>query len=115
MASVKTTTRKNPFLYSVGSLINVLLRYRHLITGSSSDKPDDIPGGLLADAMGVGKTLTMIASIASSMENANLFVSNETTGSSPDMHWRCPINSTLILVPSACTLPNPLPQLYLLT
>ncbi|KAI4859476.1 SNF2 family N-terminal domain-containing protein [Hypoxylon rubiginosum] len=78
--------------------------YRHLITGSSSDKPDDIPGGLLADAMGVGKTLTMIASIASSMENANLFVSNETTGSSPDMHWRCPINSTLILVPSALLL-----------
>ncbi|KAI1777215.1 SNF2 family N-terminal domain-containing protein [Hypoxylon cercidicola] len=78
--------------------------YCHTITGSLSDKPDDTVGGLLADAMGVGKTLTMIASIASSLENANAFASNQTARSSPGMYRKYPISSTLILVPSALLL-----------
>ncbi|KAI1769275.1 SNF2 family N-terminal domain-containing protein [Hypoxylon sp. FL1150] len=98
-------TPSNPrTLWKLSGLGQVDHTYRHLITGLSSHKPDDAPGGLLADAMGVGKTLTMIASIASSLENAGLFAHSEGMGTFPDTNRRHPINSTLILVPSALLL-----------
>ncbi|KAI0010503.1 SNF2 family N-terminal domain-containing protein [Xylariaceae sp. FL0662B] len=78
--------------------------YLHLITGLTSDKPEDTPGGILADAMGVGKTLTMIASIASSLREAKRFVSEQSQRVFLDGRKNHPTHSTLILVPSALLL-----------
>ncbi|KAI2628484.1 SNF2 family N-terminal domain-containing protein [Hypoxylon sp. NC1633] len=75
--------------------------YHHLITGSTRDQPDDTPGGILADAMGVGKTLIMIAAITSSGVQARKFASELVKGNFPA---RRPTHATLILVPSALLL-----------
>ncbi|RYP47846.1 hypothetical protein DL768_006163 [Monosporascus sp. mg162] len=50
-----------------------LLRYKHIITGSEHPKPEDIRGGILADGMGLGKTLTMITGIVASLALAEEF------------------------------------------
>lgn len=52
--------------------------------------------------MGVGKTLTMIASIASSLREANSFVSKQSPQNLIDTRQKHPTHSTLILMPSAC-------------
>ncbi|KAI1387873.1 SNF2 family N-terminal domain-containing protein [Hypoxylon trugodes] len=81
-------------LWKLSGLDQDIQLYRHIITGSTSDAPDDAPGGILADAMGVGKTLTMIASIASA-PTATIQSTTE-----PGNFQSQAINSTLILVPS---------------
>lgn len=79
--------------------------YDHVITHTSSDKPDDAAGGILADAMGVGKTLTMIASIVSSLEKASQFAAvqepNTSLARDSETSQIHSVSSTLILVPSA--------------
>lgn len=71
-----------------------------MITKSTSDKPYDTLGGILADTMGVGKTLTMIASIASSQKEEKYNV-QPADSEEHSMTWKpSHNNSTLILVPS---------------
>ncbi|KAI1458191.1 SNF2 family N-terminal domain-containing protein [Annulohypoxylon moriforme] len=77
--------------------------FRHKITDSTSDKPVEALGGILADAMGVGKTLTMIASIASNLKGRISDAQTHEPEESSKMS-RVPVNSTLILVPSALLL-----------
>ena len=43
--------------------------YRNIITGETKERPRVSLGGLLADDMGLGKTLSIIALIASTLEN----------------------------------------------
>ncbi|KAI2464721.1 SNF2 family N-terminal domain-containing protein [Annulohypoxylon bovei var. microspora] len=78
--------------------------YHHLITESTSDKPDDTRGGILADAMGVGKTLTMIASIVSCLKEKNYITPVQELQVPVGIPKTLPVNSTLILVPSALLL-----------
>ncbi|KAI0894696.1 SNF2 family N-terminal domain-containing protein [Annulohypoxylon nitens] len=78
--------------------------FHHVITKSTSDKPYDTLGGILADAMGVGKTLTMIASIASSQKEEKYNV-QPADSEEHSMTWKpSHKNSTLILVPSVLLL-----------
>ncbi|PWY84198.1 hypothetical protein BO83DRAFT_395201 [Aspergillus eucalypticola CBS 122712] len=69
-------------------------RYKHTITGTRSPEPVDIRGGILADDMGVGKTLSMIASIVSSPP------SDITTLEKPADSSSTFAKSTLVVVPS---------------
>ncbi|GLA64998.1 hypothetical protein AtubIFM54640_006733 [Aspergillus tubingensis] len=69
-------------------------RYKHIITGMRSPEPVDIRGGILADDMGVGKTLSMIASIVTSS------TSDITTLEKPADSNFIFAKSTLVVVPS---------------
>ena len=82
--------------------LNYETRYKNIITGSLSPKPVDMQGGILADGMGLGKTLTMIASIVASLHRA------EEHGKARPL-WRkeanasvTPVKSTLVILPSIC-------------
>jgi len=85
---------------------NSIHRYRHIITGSKSPKADDMLGGIVADGMGLGKTLTMIASIVANLGRADEFTTDgglfNIEGKTPLM----PVKATLVIVPSACKLPS---------
>ncbi|KAI9148085.1 DNA repair protein RAD5B [Paramyrothecium foliicola] len=79
------------------------LFYKHIITGSKSTAPEDVPGGILADGMGLGKTLTMIASIVTSLIRAEGF--SKTVPNYPaNGAALVPVQSTLIIVPSTLLL-----------
>ncbi|KAF4555644.1 SNF2 family N-terminal domain-containing protein 3 [Elsinoe fawcettii] len=70
--------------------------YKHTVTGvECSYPPQESKGGLLADGMGLGKTLTSVALITSSLERAQTFASSF-TAVRDRRHSGC----TLIVVPS---------------
>ena len=78
------------------------LRFRHKITGGTSQTPDDILGGILADDMGLGKTLSMIATIVTTTRRAEIFATTPCTGGEGTKDFRVPVKSTLVIVPSVC-------------
>jgi SWI/SNF-related matrix-associated actin-dependent regulator of chromatin subfamily A3 len=79
---------------------NKSLFYQHMITGAKSVAPDDVPGGILADGMGLGKTLTMIASITASLSRAEESAQTLSKGPAKAGLSLVPVQSTLIIVPS---------------
>ncbi|KAK3988673.1 SNF2 family N-terminal domain-containing protein [Cladorrhinum sp. PSN332] len=70
--------------------------YQHTITGSTSPRPDDIPGGILADEMGLCKTLSMISAIVTTQEQAKISHSS----AKPNGPTTSVSASTLVIVPS---------------
>ncbi|KAI0400766.1 SNF2 family N-terminal domain-containing protein [Xylaria palmicola] len=69
----------------------------NLISGShQSGEPPEFSGGIIADPMGLGKTLTMIALIATDLQRDNL-VNNETADD--EISEANTSNATLIVVP----------------
>ncbi|KAF8417487.1 SNF2 family N-terminal domain-containing protein [Tirmania nivea] len=69
-------------------------RYKNLISGAWQNHiPQEPRGGIIADEVGLGKTLTMISAIAGSMDEALQFQHCNTVGS------RSNAKSTLIVVP----------------
>ncbi|KAI0376440.1 SNF2 family N-terminal domain-containing protein [Hypomontagnella monticulosa] len=102
------TVENSRSLWKLNNSADNLQFYDHIITRTSSNKPEDTAGGILADAMGVGKTLTMIASIVSTLKKAQSFLSgqesNISSAPAPRISQRRLIISTLILVPSALLL-----------
>ncbi|PGH01880.1 hypothetical protein AJ80_08952 [Polytolypa hystricis UAMH7299] len=79
--------------------------YKHIITGSRSPEPADMLGGILADGMGLGKTLTMIASIVATISRVEepsmekLHLNDKEANMS-----LTPTRSTLVIVPSVLLL-----------
>jgi SWI/SNF-related matrix-associated actin-dependent regulator of chromatin subfamily A3 len=72
-------------------------RYTNLVTENSQrTEPHESRGGLLADQMGLGKSLTMISLIASSRAQSNSSVVFTAQGTI------CRIKSTIIVVPYSC-------------
>ncbi|KAI1171636.1 hypothetical protein F4777DRAFT_591102 [Nemania sp. FL0916] len=74
--------------------------YKHIVTGEISNRPEDMLGGILADGMGLGKTLTMLACVVASLENAKTFERNEFTDQETAGQISIPARSTLIVLPS---------------
>lgn len=78
-----------------------LIAYRFFNTISQEYQPDAPPpfyGGIIADPMGLGKTLTMIALVASDLDSNPLPSESEyPTVDMPDA------SATLIIVPPPCT------------
>ncbi|KAI1871349.1 uncharacterized protein JN550_004794 [Neoarthrinium moseri] len=74
--------------------------FKHVITGSSSAKPEDSPGGILADGMGLGKTLTMIASIVAGISHTEDIEMKNQDEDKEATTTLMPIQSTLVVVPS---------------
>ncbi|KAL2206931.1 hypothetical protein CC79DRAFT_1398786 [Sarocladium strictum] len=65
--------------------------FQHKITGAKSPTNSDALGGILADEMGMGKTLSILSAIIESMEDAQVFANSSGQKN---------IMSTLIIVPS---------------
>lgn len=69
--------------------------YEHVITGTRRPKPPESPlGGILADEMGIGKSLTILSAIMGSLSKAELFPQSGSQG-----HKRA-VKATLIIIPS---------------
>ncbi|KAK2470510.1 hypothetical protein H9L39_18127 [Fusarium oxysporum f. sp. albedinis] len=50
--------------------------YQHIITGAKSRLPEEVLGGILADDMGLGKSLSMLSAIFNTMDRAQDYVTN---------------------------------------
>jgi hypothetical protein len=75
--------------------------FEHQISGQRQYIPPCVSaGGILADVMGLGKTLTVLSAIVHSMDEACHFTlpSGETC---VDSHLTYPTKATLVVVPSA--------------
>lgn len=92
------------FLLTISYLLND--SFQHIITGAKSPNPDDFLGGILADDMGLGKSLTMLCAIVGSLVRANEYMRENSMMSGLveqlGEHPRA-AKSTLIIVPSART------------
>jgi SNF2 family DNA or RNA helicase len=78
----------------------ILDRYRNTITGLAQiEKPPEFAGGILADHMGLGKTLSVLALIAANPAN---HVAKPNRGF--DASRCCKAKSTVIVVPFSCEL-----------
>jgi SNF2 family DNA or RNA helicase len=75
--------------------------FEHQISGQSQYIPPRISaGGILADVMGLGKTLTVLSAIVHSMDEACHFTLP--SGETPvDDHLAYSTQATLVVVPSA--------------
>ena len=74
--------------------------FEHQITkGSECHRPDPALGGILADVMGLGKTLTVLAGICSTLEQARQSVSQLNHLVEDSSLYRS--MSTLVVVPSS--------------
>jgi SWI/SNF-related matrix-associated actin-dependent regulator of chromatin subfamily A3 len=82
------------------SLLTELPRYINNVTGMrQSQPPPPFSGGIVADQMGLGKTLQMIALIASDFERAGLNGVLSASSSNNSLKSLPEIASTLIIVP----------------
>ena len=75
--------------------------YQHIITGAKSPTPNDFLGGILADDMGLGKSLAMLCAVMGSLDRASEYAGQIYSVGSP-REGRRAAKSTLIIVPSAC-------------
>lgn len=75
-------------------------RYKHIITESKCSKSEDMLGGILADGMGLGKTLTMITGILASLAQADEFAKSNHLNNKIAEASKIPVKSTLVIVPS---------------
>lgn len=81
----------------------MLRSYQNVITNSKRRDEPEMLGGLLADDMGLGKSLIIIAAILSTIQSAVTFTAKAFTFASQTVHEIVPSKATLILVPSACS------------
>jgi SNF2 family DNA or RNA helicase len=82
-----------------------LQRYYHAVTKAKSRiQASETGGGILADEMGMGKSLSILALITKTLESSYNWKSTEIPGSS-HTRLRCS-RATLVIVPSASMFPD---------
>lgn len=75
-------------------------RYRHVITKAEQDElPDESGGGILADEMGMGKSLTTLVLIEKTLSDALKWAEENKTQSNDILAKRY-CRATLVIVPS---------------
>ena len=89
------------------TLISYICSYEHKITGSKAASiPCETGGGILADDMGLGKSLTMLTAISRTRQEAQIFV-EETVLELRKPNERLtashvPSRASLVVVPTPC-------------
>ena len=75
--------------------------YREIVSGISQTKePDQVLGGLLADMMGLGKTIEILALLASTKQEAQHFQAHRVQDiNTQSRHFLCQTRATLLVVP----------------
>jgi SWI/SNF-related matrix-associated actin-dependent regulator of chromatin subfamily A3 len=78
--------------------------FRHLITKAESHlPPSETGGGVLADEMGMGKSLSILSLITKTLDDACAWKSDETLGQSSGLPARKQgSRATLVIVSSGC-------------
>lgn len=75
----------------------IFFSYRHAITGDSVLEPPVGPfGGILADTMGLGKTVTTLSTIVSTLNHAKEWTEKQTNDGSEKRRAK----ATLIVLPN---------------
>lgn len=78
-------------------------RFLHRITKARcATRPDEKGGGVLADEMGMGKTLSMLALVINTLEEGQEWAARSNSEDLTQCDIRNYAHSTLIIVPSAC-------------
>lgn len=90
------------FVAMIGSCVDKQ-SYQHRITLAKSPDRTEALGGILADDMGLGKSLSVLAAIAATLDMAEHHAQRVSTMSPEDvLHKPVPARCTLVLVPSTC-------------
>jgi len=71
-----------------------------VLTGAKRPLRDEAKGGIIADDMGLGKSLVILSSIAGSLDQAKEFVSEQGLKSPDSINKKPGSRGTLILAPS---------------
>ena len=81
----------------------IIQRYCHAVTKGTTRIPgSETGGGILADEMGMGKSLSILALITKTLESAYIWISTQRTDIPDGSHARKrPSRATLVIVPSA--------------
>jgi hypothetical protein len=88
--------------------LTVSIRYRHRITkarAKQDTQPDERGGGILADEMGMGKSLSILALIAKTLDDGNEWAQQQKDGAE-DKEVIKYSRATLVVVPSLRTRPS---------
>ncbi|KAM0210012.1 hypothetical protein ACHAQD_009889 [Fusarium lateritium] len=80
--------------------------YQHIFTGAKRPRQEEAEGGIIADDMGLGKSLVILSTIASSLDRAASFVASESQQNSTEQQYKTPSRATLILAPSSLLVGN---------
>jgi hypothetical protein len=82
--------------------------FEHAISAQPrSSQPPICAGGILADVMGLGKTLTMVSAVVHSLEDAASFEYMDTTAET-DAHLLYSTRATLVVLPQARKFSQPI-------
>jgi hypothetical protein len=85
---------------NMGSTAEIGPRFCHVITHTQQrEEPDESGGGILADEMGMGKTLTILALIGKTMGDASQWVERKKHLQDSSLA-ETPCRATLVIVPS---------------
>jgi SWI/SNF-related matrix-associated actin-dependent regulator of chromatin subfamily A3 len=80
--------------------INQSISYQHILTKTKSSDCHESRGGIIADDMGLGKSLTILSVIAKSLPDASEFVSTWNADANEKSQVTLASRATLIIVPS---------------
>jgi SWI/SNF-related matrix-associated actin-dependent regulator of chromatin subfamily A3 len=79
--------------------------FQHVLTGAKRPQKDEVLSGIIADDMGLGKSLVMLSTIANSSDRAIAFAQpNNTRDEGEEVTNRANSRATLVLTPSTCKL-----------
>lgn len=93
-----------PKTVNFGYMNTDVQRYQHIIVPTArSTEQQDCPGGILADDMGLGKSLSILSAIMASKTRAIDYTMSILGLDRNSTEGRYPCAATLIVVPSACT------------
>jgi SWI/SNF-related matrix-associated actin-dependent regulator of chromatin subfamily A3 len=82
-------------------MLTELGRFEHLITGLiTATPPLETGGGILADEMGMGKSLAMLSHIAKTLARSHIWAQSGHVRDDDLLHETLSSRSTLIVVPS---------------
>ncbi|KAK5050382.1 hypothetical protein LTR84_003663 [Exophiala bonariae] len=76
-------------------------KFQHIITGATSEESLDIRGGILADDMGLGKSLVMISAAVNTLQEAFQYARSFTTPPDSLEELVLAARCTVVVVPSA--------------
>ena len=96
----KEDCKSTPIPSCLSGLAHLYRRFLNRVSNASqSELPPQCYGGIVADPMGLGKTLTMIALVATDLENSGDMVDT-------DEGCHLDVPATLIVVPPPCKMLN---------
>jgi SWI/SNF-related matrix-associated actin-dependent regulator of chromatin subfamily A3 len=82
----------------------IIRRYRHAVTNAESRiQHSETGGGILADEMGMGKSLSILSLITKTLDDAHSWAENQSVSLSNNVSAiKRPSPATLVVVSSAC-------------